>query len=394
MFAVLVGAAALAMPADSLTLEAALAFARAHRGQAAVARALSDEARAKLRADLSIPEPLATYTYTGAPPRRHATVDQPLDWLVRRGSDAAAGRAGIAAARADSTQLLADIDRDTRSAFYAALGAARGLAIAEDGAQLADSLAAVAGRRRAAGDITELEAAQASLEAARAGQLVSLGRESRDVALAGLERAIGAPPGALPPLTGALDANLDGRSVEPREISGLAAVRRARAEAAAARAEFHAAEWARVPFPSVQFGREWDDPNVIGESPTTVVGLALPLPLWQTGRARAASARARAAAADARLREAEAEAVQLQAQSIVRLQEAGRRAIVARDSILPLARRQRELALLAYQAGDTGIVPVLDALRAERDVTRDLLASLVSYQSARADWLALIGESR
>jgi outer membrane protein TolC len=65
--------------------------------------------------------------------------------------------------------------------------------------------------------------------------------------------------------------------------------------------------------------------------------------------------------------------------------------LVARDSILPLAARQRELALNAYRVGETGIVPVLDALRAEREVGRELVLDLVAYQQARADWIALMG---
>src|SRR5438067_4036489 len=140
MLALLMTGLGLAALPDSLTLAAALEFARGHRGLAVTAAALSAEARAKLRADVSFPNPIASYTYTGAAPRRHAAIDQPMDWLVRRGSDVAAGRAGVAAASAGSTRLLGEIDRDTRSAFYAALGAARGVTIADDEARFADSL--------------------------------------------------------------------------------------------------------------------------------------------------------------------------------------------------------------------------------------------------------------
>ncbi|MBE0591247.1 MAG: TolC family protein, partial [Gemmatimonadales bacterium] len=119
--------------------------------------------------------------------------------------------------------------------------------------------------------------------------------------------------------------------------------------------------------------------------------VGLPIPLWQSGGAPAAAARARADQATAQLREVRADATRLLAQATVRVQETARRALVARDSVLPLAVRQRELALVAYQTGETGIVPVLDALRAEREVVRDLVADLVAYQAARADWLALIG---
>jgi cobalt-zinc-cadmium efflux system outer membrane protein len=380
-------------PQDSLTLDAALALARAHRGQVAVAAAVVAAARADRRTILSLPNPIASYSYTGDPPRQHASIDQPLDWLLRRGSDAAAGRAGIGVALADSTQLLAEVAREARSAFYTALGTSRRLALAEDEAALADSLAGIAARRRAAGEISELEQAQAALEAARARQLVSAGREDHQLAVAELGRALGVLPDALAAPAGALDRELSGAVPAAPLVDALPMVAAARADSTMARAFYHAAQWSRIPFPSVQAGLDWNDPANPTAGSTILLGLSLPLPLWQSGGAAAAAARARADQAAAQLREVRADAARLLTQATARLQETARRALVARDSVLPLAIRQRELALLAYRAGETGIVPVLDALRAEREVVRDLVTDLVAYQVARADWLALIGTS-
>jgi cobalt-zinc-cadmium efflux system outer membrane protein len=378
---------------DSLTLDAALALARAHRGQVALAAAVVAAARADRRVLLTLPNPTAAYSYTGDTPREHATIDQPLDWLLRRGSDAAAGRAGVGVAVADSTQLLAEVVREARSAFYVALGTVRRLALAEDEAALADSLAGIAARRRAAGEISELEQAQAALEAARARQLVSASREDHQLAVAELGRALGVPPEMLAVPVGALDRELPRVAPEAPLVDALPMVAAARADSAMARALYHAAQWSRIPFPSVQAGLEWNDPANPTAGSTILLGLSRPLPLWQSGGAPAAAARARADQAAAQLREVRADAERLLAQATARVQETGRRALVARDSILPLATRQRELALIAYRAGETGIVPVLDALRAEREVVRDLVTDLVAYQVARADWLALIGTS-
>jgi hypothetical protein len=71
------------------------------------------------------------------------------------------------------------------------------------------------------------------------------------------------------------------------------------------------------------------------------------------------------------------------------LTESRARARLSRDSIAPLAVRQRELALRAYRAGETGLVPVLEALRAERQVAQDLVSDLLSFQEALAGWLEL-----
>jgi cobalt-zinc-cadmium efflux system outer membrane protein len=380
-------------PQDSLTLDGALALARAHRGQVAVAAAVVAAARADRRAILALPNPTASYSYTGNPPRQHAIVDQSLDWLLRRGSEGAAGHAGIGVALADSTLLLAGVAREARTAFYVALGTARRLALAEDEATFADSLAEIARRRRAAGEISELEQAQAALEAARARQLVSASREDHQLAVAELGRALGVPADSLAPPAGVLDLSLSESLPAPPAVEALPMVAAAHADSTMARALYDAARWSRIPLPSVQGGVEWNDPTNPTTGSTIVIGLALPLPLWQSGGAPAAAARARADEAAGTLREVRADAARLLAQTTAQVRETARRALVARDSIAPLATRQRELALIAYRAGETGIVPVLDALRAEREVVRDLVADLVAYQAARADWLALIGST-
>jgi cobalt-zinc-cadmium efflux system outer membrane protein len=393
MLALLLFAHGLTLQQDSLTLDGAMALALAHRGQVAAAAATVAAARADRRTAMELPNPVAAYSYTGDPPRQHFTVDQSLDWLLRRGSAGTAGTAGIGVALADSAQLIAEVARQARSAFYAALGAVRRLTLAEDEASLADSLAGIAARRRTAGEISELEEAQAALEAARARQLVSTSREEHAIALAELSRALGVPAEELATPAGALDDQLSQTQPPLPQPDSLPMVASARADSMMAGALYRAARWARIPSPSLVAGVEWDDPTNPAGGSTVLVGVGLPIPLWQSGGGAAAAAHARADQASAQLSEVRADAIRLLTQAATRVQETARRALVARDSILPLATRQRELALVTYQAGETGIVPVLDALRVEREVVRDLVADLVAYQAARADWLALIGSS-
>jgi outer membrane protein TolC len=74
-----------------------------------------------------------------------------------------------------------------------------------------------------------------------------------------------------------------------------------------------------------------------------------------------------------------------------RVEESTRRARFARDSLLPEARRVRSGTVRLYEAGRTSVVPVLDALRAERDVARATVAELLAFQDARADLRAVLG---
>jgi hypothetical protein len=54
----------------------------------------------------------------------------------------------------------------------------------------------------------------------------------------------------------------------------------------------------------------------------------------------------------------------------------------------------REQATLAYQAGETGILPVIEALRAEREISASTVDELLSFQEAVAEWNRLAGVAR
>jgi outer membrane protein TolC len=72
--------------------------------------------------------------------------------------------------------------------------------------------------------------------------------------------------------------------------------------------------------------------------------------------------------------------------------EAAARAHTARDSLLPVARRLRERATAAYRAGETGVIPLLEALRAEREVSAEAVDDLLAFQEAWAAWKQILGE--
>ena len=73
------------------------------------------------------------------------------------------------------------------------------------------------------------------------------------------------------------------------------------------------------------------------------------------------------------------------------MESSDRRARFARDSLLPEARRVRAGAVRLYEEGRTSVLPVLDALRAEREVARATVAELLAFQEARADLDAVLG---
>lgn len=372
---------------DSLTLAGALEHARTGRSQAAIASARASEGRSAVRAAGAITNPSVSYSYSDAVPTNHLVFDQPLDWLLRRGSDRSLARAGVERALADSAQTMNLLERDVRVAFWRARAGQLSLDLVEQQAAQADSLARIAGARFRAGDISLLEQEQAELEAARARQSVSTARETALVARAELARAIGAE--ALPRTVGALDTGLDQLPDSAMEISASPIVRAAVADSLAAAASARSAARARIPVPALTGGVEWGDPDQRGT--LALFGVSIPLPLWQKGEGTVAGARARAAGAAAATREARLDADRDARQARIRLEETATRARVARDSLMPAAARLRARALRAYQSGETGIVPVLDAFRGEREIVLGGLADELAFQEAVAQWYALSG---
>jgi cobalt-zinc-cadmium efflux system outer membrane protein len=144
-----------------------------------------------------------------------------------------------------------------------------------------------------------------------------------------------------------------------------------------------------VPLPTVTAGADWDDPTNPGA--LSVLGVALPLPLWSRNGGAVGEARARAAETAALAREARLDALQAVESARIRLEESAVRARFARDTLLPGAAALRQRAVRAYAAGETDILPAIDALRSERDASLAAVQDQLAFQEALAEWLALTG---
>ena len=374
---------------DTLTIDEALARARSVRPRVIVASAIVERAVGAARVGAIIPNPTAQFETDDLAPTYKLTATQSLAWLPRRGADLAAGRAGVERARSDSAQTLADVARDVRRSFFGALAAERQLVLAAEQGALADSLARLATQRASAGDISDLERDQISLEASRARLAAEQARQSADVARAELARAVAWPSATPPRASGALDAGLgDLHGPAPgAPIDALPFVRGAVADSSAAASRLRAARIARIPIPGIVAGREWG----AGSGQNLILGLVIPIPLFSQGaeavqQARGAADELSALAAESRL----IARSQLEG-ARARMESSDRRARFARDSLLPEARRVRAGAVRLYEEGRTSVLPVLDALRAEREVARATVAELLAFQEARADLDAVLG---
>lgn len=377
-------------PTDSITLPDALEQARRQRGTVAGAAASVAGARAAFRTAGAVPNPTISYSHGESAPRNHFLVDQPLDWLLRRGPDRAAARAGIDRAEADSAVTVAVMLRDVRIAFFRARASRLAEGLSASQAVLADSVARIAAARLRAGDISLLEQEQAAQEAARARQTAAVARETARVDEADLGRGI-AWSGPPPRPVGPLDSGLDRLPDTTLNLSSLPPVRSAVADSASAAAQARSTSLGRVPLPTLQSGAEWGDESQPGA--LALVGIVVPFPIWNRAGGAVGEARARLDQAAARAREARLDSELQVRQARIRLEETAGRARFARDTVLPAAGVLRSRALRAYQSGETGILPVLDALRGERDVSLAALQDQLAFQEALAAWYALTGRS-
>jgi cobalt-zinc-cadmium efflux system outer membrane protein len=139
-------------------------------------------------------------------------------------------------------------------------------------------------------------------------------------------------------------------------------------------------------------GVEWGDPTLPGA--LGLIGIALPLPLWNREGGPVEAARARAVRASALAREARLDARRQARETRIHLVAAAARARFDRDTLVPAAGSLRARAVRAYRAGETGILPVLDALRGERDIALAALQDQLAFQEALAEWYALSGPPR
>lgn len=376
---------------DSLSLVQAMTHARAHRAELRGAGAVVAEARAGIGAASAIPNPTLGYSHTEATPRQHLVVQQTLDWLLTRGAERRAAFRSLDRAAADSAVTEAAFMLAVRSAFYGAIAGREARRLAEQQAAAADSAATLAVHRFEQGEIPQVESLRLALEASRVQQDLSRAREGEQRSAGGFARAIGWGPGTPPAAAGRLDTDLDAAvSSIPVDLTRLPAIRRAEADSATEAERARRATRARVPLPSVEFGADWSDPSLPGQT-LWLFGVSVPLPLWHRGGAVAAGAAARAAQASAQLSETRIEVMAQVEVARVRLAESTVRARRARDTLLPSAALLRAKALTAYELGETGVLPVLDALRTERETATLALDDLLAFQEALASWHALNG---
>ena len=399
--ATLLGRISLALSADALSLDEALARALVASPELRVAAAEVEAARGRdQQASLYVANPVITaevaqHTAPGDEEQvdRMFSVAQEIEIGGQRGLRVAATAWDVDRAEF----LLADHRRrvvaEVRRAFAGAVAAERHVHVAAEFEEIAQRLATATGARERAGDATRLDVELAAIESARAAQATASAATERQRALDRLALAIGAsdsevlavadpgePPSTAPP---ASDEALVERALATRPDLAAARAERARLEGEAAFVKRRG----EIPNPVVRgyYRKELLDETIVGGE------IAIPIPVWNREQGTETALRATASAASA-----EIDRLVGQIPREVRLSLARRAAAAVawrrfRDQVLPAAAAAEKLIERSYAQGYAGLTEALaqrDRLLQARSAA---IAAWLDLEEAETDLIEAVG---
>lgn len=301
-----------------------------------------------------------------------AGVSQELEIFGQRGARVAARRAGMERATASVRNAVRLTMGGVDRTFYQLVAATRRLALSEEILELNGTLASIAERQLAAGEISRLDYNLAVVERGRSRARALASRRARERANLELGRLVGLPDARIVPdldpsqhtlvdlgsltdsagtlrLAAVTDLALGGRA----DISAWrAAVREAQSEVVAAR---------RDVLPNVLL-RGISEPASDGAGRVLRPGVGFTLPLLNRNRGAIAARRAAARQAELQLTAAGIRVRTEVAVAVASYQSAAEEVDLLEQTVLGPARQNRQLLEIAYREGEVGL-PVLLLIR-------------------------------
>ena len=314
------------------------------------------------------------------------SVELPLDFLATRGPRVAAARAAQEGTRQDARAVRAQVARELRRTFVAAV---HGQAVVETGEELAGQaaqLAALVGKRADRGEGRPTEVARVEIELLRLRNAVERARAAAEAQRLRLAAWLGTP-------VGRVEADLAAPlplpalpELQEQVLASSPVVQASRARLQAASEEASAERWDRVPKFSLGAAHVEE---VDRTASTLTANVTLPLWNWNQGKVRQAEAaeageRARLDATSRELTAGLSDAWRGCAAG----QAASRR---FREEILPRAEGSARTLGRAFELGEAGLLDVIDARRVLLDTRREYLDLLLDMQNACGDLAALAG---
>lgn len=366
------------MGAQGLTLRQAVDTALRNNPDLRIARSVSDSALAETHIARALPNP--QYSIIPGTPTQYAgtiALDVgPQRWSRKRVSDL-----GARAARTDVDEATRQLVLAVERAYYDVLLADARRTIVTDRRTIMRQLVAADSARVRAGDLPEralirsiVELVRADADVARAG----IDAETARLTLQGL-MGVASPDTAL-----RVDGTLAYRAVSVDTVVSGDRILARRPDVAAGRlreqqsaAAQRLAATAVLPVPQLSFVRQYSAPFESGRY--FAFGLGLELPVFNQYRGQRERAAAGLEAASQARRRLELQASREVRSAVTQLR--AQQALVAQyeSGVLAKVEQNVEATRYAYSHGATSLLEVLDALRAQQDVTTDYYAALHDY---------------
>jgi outer membrane protein, heavy metal efflux system len=376
---------------NSLTLNAAMERALASNATIAAARLRGPINVAGLAVARERLNPEATVEIEKEAPKQAFGFAVPLELGGKRTKRIAVSQATIRAGEAEIAATIAQVRNDVRRAYYGVLVADARLMLMTEMRDIVVRVRDAAQQRFDAGSAPRLEVMQAQLALASVENEATAAQGNAVAARAQLNALIGQPLETVTSLSTAVDS---GEPVTTEAAMTLAQTASTELmvldrEIEAQRARIALAQAFRVPdvIPTATLTHDAQPEFTYGWR----AGVAVTLPLFTSHsagvlveQATLNQLSAQRQAALVRINgavTAAAVTVQTQRQLYARY----------RDEIIPQAQQVEQLAQDAYQFGQTGIVALLPALQATRDVRLRSLDAVSQFQNALADLERAIG---
>lgn len=334
------------------------------------------------------PNPDLITAYTRSEPRLNVSISQPVELGGKRGLRLEVARGEARLTEFDLETALRVLRRDVRVAYFNLALARDTVGLGRQSVEQAERLAGIAQARFEAGDIAQFEVLQAKLAVARATNDFSRLKNAERIARAGLNQLLNRPPDALIDLQESLFA----KAIPPVALSALitrslernAELQAAEQQLSVERSRLKLARASRIPDLLLEPGIESIDPS-LPNNYAFKMQVALPLPIFNRARGETARSNALIAQLTAERDAARQRIASEIGQVALRLEAARTQVDFYETNLLPDAERVRALSEEAYRAGQTGILPVVDAQRGAREIRQGYLQALFDYQSARAE---------
>jgi outer membrane protein, heavy metal efflux system len=317
-------------------------------------------------------------------------VAQTIPFPGKKKLDRQIGVSGVRMSEAELRLRRLELVRDVKAGFFQVLAAERLVEVAGELVQVAESSAATARKRVAAGAAADQELLRAEIPLEQTRTELSAFQRELVTARQTLAMLLGRPDLAETPLSGALapSANLallDQRPEQwlfthPSVVAARASRERAELELRRARLE---------PYPDVKVGVAG---GRIGETDQSIIqlGFSVPLPILDRGKGKKQEAQAN-------VRIAEADQVAIEQRLLRAWGTAGKRFTAAaeqaasyRDRILPKANEALRLVQTGFEQGKFGFMDLLDTQRTAAEVRLAYQQKLLELNVAQAELEALL----